>query len=87
MTQNKNSGFATQNKKGGEGKMVGKGGEAIPFAEAVEKGLISYKLVGKGRPTGHIFDIEITNLTQDPITVIIPEGTAFSPKGKEAEAK
>ena len=68
-------------------KMAEKGSEPIPFAEAVEKGLISYKLVGKGRPTGHIFDIEITNLTEEPIIVVIPEGTAFSPKGKEAEAK
>ena len=67
--------------------MAEKEGESTPFAEAVDKGLISYKLVGKGNPMGHIFDIEITNLTGKPINVVIPKGTAFSPKAKEGEKK
>ena len=61
-------------------------GGPIQFQEAVAKGLISYKLVGKGRPMGHIFDIEITNLTKQPLKLVIPKGTAFSPK-KEGGAK
>ena len=46
---------------------------------AIDSGFVTAKMEGRGLAAGYVFDIAMTNISPDPVTVDIPLGTVFTP--------
>lgn len=53
---------------------------SISIQEALEKGIISFELVGAGGGDTSKVHLTIKNLGNEPMNIRIPRGTRFSPK-------